>query len=112
MFLTLVGFARRRARTCGEYVTAFHDTFFGPSAWAHPYITRYAKNMQLGTEVLTPLFVLCWSRYVASLITRLHDFDMSERGLENETVRWLRSDRYYALWRHTIKYVKDLNLVS
>lgn len=109
-FLTLVAFARQRARSHAGYVAAFHETFFGPSAWARPYIMRYVKDMQLSSEMLTPLFVLCWSRYVASLVKRLHDFDISDRLLENQTARWLRCNRYYALWRHTIKHVKELHL--
>ena len=111
-FLTLVAFARRRARSHAEYVTAFHETFFGPSPWARPYIIRYVESMQLSPDMLTPLFVLCWSRYVASLVTRLHDVDVSGRLVENETVEWLRSNRYYALWRHTIKHVKELSLMG
>jgi aminoglycoside phosphotransferase len=111
-FLTLVTSAWRRARSHAEYVAAFHETFFGPSAWARPYIVRYAKSMQLSPEILMPLFVLCWCRYVAGLVMRLHDFDVSKRLLENEAAGWLRSNRYYALWRHTIKHVEELNLVS
>jgi hypothetical protein len=111
-FLALVRFARRRARSQSEYVAAFHETFFGPSPWARPYIIRYVKTMQLSPDMLTPLFVLCWSRYVASLVTRLHDVQVLGKLVENETVEWLRSNRYYALWRHTIKHIKELSLVG
>ena len=110
--LTLIGFARRRASSPAECVAAFHQTFFGESPWARPYIDRYAHRMQLGPELLTPLFVLCWGRYVAGLISRLHDLGDAAGTVESETTEWLRSNRYYALWYHAIQHVDKLNLAA
>ena len=106
-FLTFVAFARRRARRLQDYLKAFHEAFFGPEAWARSYVTCYAKALQLPHELLTPLFVLCWSRYVAKLVARLNSG--SSRLPEKETVAWLRANRFYALWHHTIDHRRELN---
>jgi len=111
-FLTVIGFSWRGARSQNEYVAAFSEAFFGPSAWARPYINRYAERLQLSREVLTVLFVLCWSRYVAGLVQRLHDFDVTGRSFEDETVGWLRSNRYYTLWRYALEHIDELNLIG
>lgn len=107
-FLTLVTFVRRRARSRADYIAGFHETFFSPSAWARPHIVRYAESMHLSPEVLVPLFVLCWSCYVAGLVTRLSDFADSGTLLARGTAEWLRSNRYYALWRHALDHVDEL----
>ncbi|CAN5421018.1 hypothetical protein BH10CHL1_BH10CHL1_45260 [soil metagenome] len=109
--LTLASPAWRRAKRGADYVTAFHETFFGPNAWARPYIGRYATSLALAPELLKPLFVLCWSRYVMRLVTRLHDED-AHQLLGGETLSWLRSNRYYALWQHTVEHINELNLIN
>ncbi|MCX6044535.1 MAG: aminoglycoside phosphotransferase family protein [Chloroflexi bacterium] len=110
--LTLASPAWRRAKRGSDYVTAFHETFFGPKAWARPYIKRYVASMALAPELLNPLFVLCWSRYVMRLVTRLHDVEDAQQGLGDETLGWLRSNRYYALWQHTVEHINELNLID
>jgi len=107
-FLTLVAFARRRARSQAEYLAAFREAFFGPSAWARPHVVRYARSLQLPLDLCTPLFVLCWSRYVVDLVVRLHGFDSPGRLVGEETTGWLRSNRFYALWCHSIKHLNEL----
>lgn len=111
-FLTYVAFAQRRSRSQKAYQAAFHKAFFGPTAWARPYIIRYAERLQLPLEGLRPLFILCWSRYVPNIVMRLNGLNDSEKGLEDRTVIWLRANRYYTLWRHTIEHVKELNLID
>jgi aminoglycoside phosphotransferase len=111
-FLTYIAFSRRRARKFKKYIAAFHEAFFGPTAWARPYIMRYAEALQLSPETLGPLFVLCWSRYVATLGTRLHGSNGTEEGLAHGTAVWLRSNRYFALWDHTVRHVHALNIVE
>jgi aminoglycoside phosphotransferase len=111
-FLTYIAFARRGARKNTDYLAAFHKAFFGQRAWARPYIVRYIEQMKLPPEMLTPLFVLCWSRYVIGLVLRLYDFAGSHRLLDNETIKWVRANRYYALWRHTIAHLRELRLTS
>jgi aminoglycoside phosphotransferase len=109
-FLTYVAFARQRARKNAEYLKAFQQAFFGPNAWARPYVARYSDRLNLSPQALRPLFVLCWSRYVAGLVMRLHDFDGSRRLLDSETVLWLRSNRYYVLWRYAIENVDKVQV--
>jgi aminoglycoside phosphotransferase (APT) family kinase protein len=109
-FLTLVGFNRRRAKTDAEYVSAFHETFFGQSAWARPYVRRYAESMGLSPETLRALFVVCWGRYVTGLVLRLHDSDGSTGPLNGKTAQWLRSNRYFSLWRYSVEHFADLNI--
>ncbi|MFQ6036408.1 MAG: hypothetical protein ACE5NM_11280, partial [Sedimentisphaerales bacterium] len=75
------------------------------------YVARYAERLHLSSEALKPLFILCWSRYVTNIILRLNDFGNSKTRLANETLAWLRSNRYYALWRHTLENIEKLNLV-
>ena len=109
-FLTLVGFARSRARKPAEYLAAFRQMFFGQSATARHYIQSYVDSLGVPAATLVPLFVLCWSRYVAELALRLHDFQFTSESLSDETMNWLRSNRYYALWRYTIDHLDELNL--
>jgi aminoglycoside phosphotransferase len=108
-FLTYVAFAQRHARKLRHHLTAFHRAFFGPTAWARPHIVHYAAQLQLSPEVLRRLFVLCWSRYVTNLVMRLHDLHGTGEKLGQETAAWLRMNRYYALWRHTIEHVHELH---
>jgi aminoglycoside phosphotransferase (APT) family kinase protein len=110
-FLTFIAFARRRTRKQTDYLVAFHEAFFGPGAWAWPYVRRYATKLHLSSEVLKPLFIVCWSRYVTNIVLRLHDFGARE-GLEEETAVWLRTNRYYTLWRHTVQHVQELHWAS
>jgi aminoglycoside phosphotransferase len=107
-FLASAAFARDGAVTEKGYLASFRRAFFGPSAWALPYISRYANSMGLDAHLLAPLFVLCWSRYVTTLAGRLHDIDGGM--LESETVGWLRSNRYCALWNYAVAHYNDLNL--
>lgn len=107
-FLSYAAFAQRDARTNREYVSAFHAAFFGHSAWARPYVLAYAERLQLAPRVLTPLFVLCWVRYMIGLLTRLGETDRSDRRVSAETAAWLRTNRYYALWRHALAHMDEL----
>ena len=109
-FLTLVGFSQRRARTNAEYVSSFHETFFGQSAWARPYVRRYAESIALPPESLRALFVVCWSRYFGGLLLRLHDADASPGLLDSKTAQWLRANHYFSLWRHSVEHFEDLNI--
>ena len=109
-FLTLVAFTKNGAKSNTEYVSAFHEAFFGSSAWARPYVRRYATGLDLSADLLPGLFVACWSRYVAGLVIRLHDFDKSAGTLDSVTAQWLRQNRYFSLWRHSVENLSDLNI--
>jgi aminoglycoside phosphotransferase (APT) family kinase protein len=112
-FLTYLAFARRRAQKRKEYLEAFHEAFFGPTAWARTYIARYAERLGLSANVIKPLFVLCWSQYVIGLLARLSDFENVPTGIpERETASWLRGNRYFALWRHAVQHLSDVNLLN
>ncbi|NUQ65495.1 MAG: aminoglycoside phosphotransferase family protein, partial [Pirellulales bacterium] len=93
-FLTYVAFARHNARRTPGYLTAFQEAFFGPRAWALPHIRTYAARLAVPGESLTPLFVLCWARYLAGLVQRLQGEHDSRQPLSNETAHWLRQNRY------------------
>ena len=111
-FLTYIAFARRKARSSSECVSAFHDAFFTPSAWARPFVRQYAEAMCLPIELLTPLLTLCWSRRTAQLLTRVDQtfdqrreptrFSPTRFRRDMPTVRWLRANRYFHLWKHTL----------
>jgi aminoglycoside phosphotransferase len=111
-FLTYVAFARNGARKNSDYLKAFQQAFFGPSAWAWTYVTRYYEKFNLSRELVIPLFVLTWGRYVAGLVMRLQESNENGSLVGNETVKWLKSNRYYVLWRYAVENVKDLRLAS
>ncbi|MFQ5858336.1 MAG: aminoglycoside phosphotransferase family protein [Anaerolineae bacterium] len=108
-FLTYVAFALHKARSNGDCLPAFHEAFFGPAAWAHPYIEAHAERLQLQSHMLTPLFVLCWARYTANLLIRLGNTERSPGPLDPDTAAWLRANRYYALWRYTVDHMRELS---
>jgi len=109
-FLSYIAFARADAEKNSDYIDAFQKAFFGRSAWARPYIDNYVKQVPLPSDVLMPLFILTWARYVNGLMTRLLDESQPAQQLDEENSEWLRSNRYYALWRYTIDHVQELNL--
>ncbi len=111
-FLTYIAFARENARKNADYLKAFQQAFFGPKAWACSYVTRYRERLHLAPEMLAPLFVLTWGRYVAGLVMRLQESNEAGGIVGNETVKWLRSNRYYVLWKYAIEYVKELQVAS
>ena len=107
-FLTYAAFASQNARKSGDYLAAFHGAFFGRESWARPYVDAYARRLLLPPHVLTPLFVLSWARYIANLLLRL-DTQRTGGKATAETAQWLRSNRYYALWRHAVKNASALD---
>ncbi len=108
-FLTYAAFALHNAGSTGNYLAAFQTAFFSRSAWARPYVRGYAEQLGLPPRVLTPLFVLCWVRYMVGLLMRLGNGGCSPGQLGPETAAWLRANRYYALWRHAVTHVNDLD---
>ncbi|MFQ6099223.1 MAG: phosphotransferase, partial [Armatimonadota bacterium] len=108
-FLTYAAFALGSARSTDGYLPAFHAAFFGPSAWARRYVLAYAERLSVPSHLLTPLFAACWARYVAGLLIRRGDDRHSRGPLTLDTAAWLRANRYYALWRHTVARVDELD---
>jgi hypothetical protein len=107
-FLTYIAFASQNARKGGEHLAAFQAGFFGHAAGARPYVAAYAGRLRLPPHTLTPLFVLCWARYMTSLLQRLDAAPATGR-LAAETADWLRANRYYALWRHAVQHARALD---
>lgn len=107
--LTYLAFARAGAARPAEYLAAFHGAFFGPDAWAAPYVERYAASLRLPREALVPLFVACWGRYVARRAARLHD--PVDGRLGGETAAWLAQDRFHACWQYTVRNADALHLL-
>jgi aminoglycoside phosphotransferase len=105
-FLNFVAFARRPPRSADDF-TAFQEAFCSASSWSAPYISRYAEAMRLPGELLKPLFVLCFTRYLSEFTARLCG---SRNVLDRETSTWLRSDRVYVLWREAVQSAGNLTL--
>jgi len=111
-FLTYIAFARQNARKNADYLKAFQQAFFGPKAWAWPHVARYREQLNLAPEIMAPLFVATWGRYVAGLLMRLQESNEAGSMVGNETVKWLQSNRYYVLWRYAIEHVKELQVAN
>jgi aminoglycoside phosphotransferase (APT) family kinase protein len=105
-FLAFSTFALRRCQRADEYLAAFHDAFFGRGGWARSRVRGYADALELDEEVLTSLFVACWARYTAQLVTRIGG---GRPGLSEQDAAWVRDNRYYALWAHTLDHLEDLD---
>jgi aminoglycoside phosphotransferase len=104
-FLAFATFALRKSRTVEECVLAFDDAFFQRGGWARPRVSAYADGLELDEALLTPLFAACWARYTARLAVRIGG---DGAGLTEESAAWVRENRYYGLWNHTLENVRDL----
>lgn len=105
-FLTYATFALRRPRTPDERLAAFHDAFFTPGGWAKARVAAYARELALDCELLPPLFVSCWARSAARLVVRIAGEETGH--LSEDAVAWIRRNRYYELWRHSIAHADGL----
>jgi aminoglycoside phosphotransferase len=104
-FLAYATFALRRATGTTAQVAAFHDAFFARGGWARARIEAYARDVALDRELLTPLFVSCWARHTARLALGIAS---GRAGLSEEGTAWVRQNRHYALWRHTVTHADEL----
>jgi hypothetical protein len=112
-FLSYVAFARNKSESPQDYVAALHEAFWGPQPWTRQYIARYREALGLPAATLRPLFIACWSRYVAGLVSRLNDLAAGPQAEPDpETAAWLRSNRYFHLWRHVVQHADDLRLAD
>jgi len=107
-FLMYVAASRQKARTAAEYLAAFRSAFWGDGAWARQYISDYATRMQLPERALTPLFALCWLRYLVSLLRRIEQAGEPAERVAGDTAAWLRNNRFYSLWRHSVAHAEEL----
>ena len=104
-FLAFATLAMRPAPAAEGYTKALSDAFFGRSAWAQARMVAYSDGLEFERKLLTPLFVACWARYTARLAVRI-GADRSSMG--GESAAWVRQNRYYQLWSHTLDNVRDL----
>lgn len=102
-FLSYVSFSREGAEKLNHYLKAFGKAFEGPKAWANPYLLRYSEMMGIPRELLRPLFVLSWSRYLGNVAARLKGSENGRAQLAEQTVSWLRSNRYYQIWQYAVE---------
>jgi aminoglycoside phosphotransferase (APT) family kinase protein len=104
--LTYAAFCRHDVRRTGQHAQAYHDAFFGPAAWAAPYVIEHAQRLGVPHVCLTPLLALSWARYLSGLLERMGEGGPSP--VRSETAAWLRSNRYYSIWRHTLDHSQEL----
>lgn len=109
-FLTYVAFSLHHAGRKGEYLSPFHRAFFTEDAWTLPYVKAYINGIGLPADLLRPLFVLCWARYTSNLLLRLAGSREKQEPVPTATADWLRSNRFYTLWRYTLLHIDSLNL--
>lgn len=105
VFLTYVAFSLQRARTGDQQLEAFRAAFFAPGTWATRLASAYARRAGVPAEVLAPLFVLTWARYTITLLMRLADANPDAPGtLAAHDAAWVRTNRYYQLWRESLAH--------
>jgi aminoglycoside phosphotransferase len=104
-FLAFATLALRRAPSADGPVTPFAEAFLGRAAWARARMIAYADGLELERALLTPLFVACWARYTARLAVRIGADHTSMNG---ESADWVRKNRYYQLWSHTVENQREL----
>ncbi len=102
-FLSYVAFSREGAEKTDQYLSAFRRSFFGAKAWATPHLLRYSEALGIPRELLKPLFVLSWSRYLGNMAARLRGAENGSAQLAEQTVSWLRGNRYYRIWQYTVE---------
>ncbi len=85
----------------------FRNAFFRENSWTREYIARYSQQFRLDKQLLKPLFVLCFTRYLSGLIGRLQG---PSGSLDAETSAFLRTDRAYVLWREAVRNFDGLAL--
>lgn len=105
-FLSYAAFSLNHANERGSFTDIFREAFFGVDAWAVPYIERYLQHISIPRSVLAPIFVLQWTRYLSSLLTRV------SAGESDQSAGSVRAtpheNRYFELWRYAITHVEEL----
>lgn len=105
-FLAYATFALRRPRTDEERIASFHNSFLAAEGWAKANVAAYLDNLGVDSEALVPLFVACWARYTAHLALRIAP--TPSRRLGDDALAWIRKNRHYALWAHTVTHIDEL----
>jgi aminoglycoside phosphotransferase (APT) family kinase protein len=101
-FLNYAAGSRDRASTVAAQVQAYHAALIARDGWARRLVAGYAAALQLPASVLPALLLVTWPRIVARLQARLQAGEGS--GVESE--------RYVALWRHTLEHREAVHFGS
>ena len=107
-FLTYVAFALHKSHDKGRFLPAIQSAFFTHEAWASKYILDYAERIELPFFALTPLFILCWFRYMTGILKRLSHAQSDTYKFGSDTAKWLRGNRYYTLWKYSVNHEKEI----
>lgn len=109
-FLAYVAFARHRAGDPEACVRAVDRTFFRPEPRVQEAVERYAGAVGLAPGVLPALFAASWPRQVAGLLARTADGGTGRDDPAGGRGDWVRSHRFFAVWRHTVDEFGRLHL--
>jgi hypothetical protein len=107
-FLAYIAFAKDSASNNKTYLKAFDSAFFGKNAWASKYIRRFAQELGLSKDLLKVLFLQCWCRYVSGLVWRLNESSTESIKQQDNTIKFLHSNRYYILWKYALTNSENL----
>jgi aminoglycoside phosphotransferase len=105
-FLAFLSCARRHATTPEACALAFREAFVGRHAWAARFVLWYAESLGVPIEALSPLMMVCWARYLATLASRSECAGeaISRHGLSE----WLDGERHWTLWQCAVEHASDL----
>lgn len=101
-FLNYAAGARDGASTVAAQVRAYHAALIAQDGWARRLVAGYAAALQLPVSVLPALLLVTWPRVVARLQSRVQAG--AGTGVESE--------RYVALWRHTLEHREAVHFSS
>jgi aminoglycoside phosphotransferase (APT) family kinase protein len=108
-FLTYVAMARRGARSNQEAIVALDRAFFGQGSWARTYVRRYALELGLSRDTLTPLFIACWVKQAAGLAQRVANGGEGSRMVGGDSADGVRQNWRFAAWRHAVEQADRLD---
>ena len=74
--------------------------------------SRESKMVRVPAEVLEPLFVSTWARWVSVAASRLGADDAPRDESTAELVEWLTSNRFRILWEYAVDHRRELNLTG
>jgi hypothetical protein len=101
-FLAYVAFAKSRASRLETRIAAFDDAFIHPDGWAKSAVETYAQRAGIDSPLLTPLFIACWARYTAGLLSRLGEPEDGFGRTSTLASTYIERTWYRALWQHAV----------
>jgi aminoglycoside phosphotransferase (APT) family kinase protein len=85
-----------------EHPAAFRRLVADPSTGAAAAMRATAARLGVDRRLIAPLVLACWARTVAASLDRT-------RMREDETARWLGTNRYYLLWSDALRRQDELS---